>query len=177
MPNISWSKINQIIKSGQLIKHNKINIFLQKSCRKWGKKTSSRHFIFLNKKVLYELKTSRLLLKFETFWLPSTWHTIKNKLHKILGYWCRDIFKSYFLEKCLRKVSPPHFVYESSRKMLTILYSINWLNSIVWLPLLLETLDSMCITIVCFPGCDAIILKNNLIFLIKQFFYMTQKSW
>ena len=171
MPNISWSKSNQIIKSGQLIKHNKINIFLQKSCRKWGKKTSSRHFFyFLNKKVLYELKTSRLQLKFKTFRLHSTWHTIKNKLHKTLDYWCRDTFKSYFLEKCLGKVSPPHFVYESSRKMLPILYSINWLNFIVWLPLLLETLDSMCITIVCFPGCDAIILENNLTFLIKPFF-------
>ena len=34
--NISRIKGNQIMKSGQLIEYNKRNIFLQKSCRKWG---------------------------------------------------------------------------------------------------------------------------------------------
>ena len=46
-PNISQSKGNQTMKFGQLIEYNKINIFLQKLCRKWGKETSSRPlFIF-----------------------------------------------------------------------------------------------------------------------------------
>ena len=34
LPNISQSKGNQTIKSGQLIKYNKKNIFLQKLCGK-----------------------------------------------------------------------------------------------------------------------------------------------
>ena len=34
----------------------------------------------------------------------------------------------------------------------------------------------MCITIVCFPGCDIINFGINPIFLIKRFFYMTKKS-
>ena len=34
----------------------------------------------------------------------------------------------------------------------------------------------MCIAIVCFPGCDVIYVEINLIFLIKPFFYMTEKS-
>ena len=34
LPNISQSKGNQKMKFGQLIEHNKINIFLQKVCRK-----------------------------------------------------------------------------------------------------------------------------------------------
>ena len=47
LPNILLSKGNQIMNFGQLIKYNKRNIFLQKSCRKWGRKTSSRPlFIF-----------------------------------------------------------------------------------------------------------------------------------
>ena len=33
----------------------------------------------------------------------------------------------------------------------------------------------MCITIVCFPGCDVIKFEINLIFLTKLFFYMTKK--
>ena len=40
MPNISQSKGNQAMKFGQLIEYNKINIFLQKLCGKWGKETS-----------------------------------------------------------------------------------------------------------------------------------------
>ena len=34
LPNISQTKCNQTMKFGQLIEHNKRNIFLQKLCRK-----------------------------------------------------------------------------------------------------------------------------------------------
>ena len=57
-----------------------------------------------------------------------------------------------------------------------MLYSINWPNLIVWMPLLLEILDNMCIAIVSFPGRDAINFETNLIYLIKPFFYMTKNS-
>ena len=55
-----------------------------------------------------------------------------------------------FLEKGLRLVSSSHFVYGFSRKMFRILYSIEiiTINFIVWLLLLLEILENMCITIV-----------------------------
>ena len=47
LPNISQNKGNQTTQFGLLIEYNKINIFLQKLCRKWGKETSSRLlFIF-----------------------------------------------------------------------------------------------------------------------------------
>ena len=47
LPNISQSKDNQTINFDQLIECNKRNIFLQKSCRKRGKESSSRPlFIF-----------------------------------------------------------------------------------------------------------------------------------
>ena len=47
LPNILQNKDNQTMKFGQLIEHNKRNIFFQKLCRKWDKETSSRpHFIF-----------------------------------------------------------------------------------------------------------------------------------
>ena len=39
-----------------------------------------------------------------------------------------------------------------------------------------EILGNVCIAIVCFPGCDVINFEMNLIFLIKPFFYMTEKS-
>ena len=51
-----------------------------------------------------------------------------------------------------------------------MLCSINWPNFIIWLPLPCETLDNMCIGIVCKPGCDVMNFEVNLIFLFKLFF-------
>ena len=45
------------------------------------------------------------------------------------------------LEKGLGIVSPACFVYDVSRKMFPMLYSVNWLYFIVSLPLCLEILD------------------------------------
>ena len=100
----------------------------------------------------------------------------KNKLYKTLDYWSRDMLNFNFSEKGLGLVSPPHFVYDFSRKMFLMLYSINWTNFIVWLSLLLKILVNMCITIVFQPSCDVINFGINLIFIINPFCYMTKKS-
>ena len=100
----------------------------------------------------------------------------KNKLCKTLDYWFREMLNFDFLEKGLERVSPPHFEYDFSRKMFLMLYSINWPNFIVWWPLHLEILDSMCIAVICFLGCVVINYEINLIFLIKLFFYKTKMS-
>ena len=101
----------------------------------------------------------------------------KDKLYKTLDldYRSSDMLNFHFLDKSLKKVSPPHFVFDFSRKMFFKLYSINLPYFIVSLPLLLEILDNLCIAIVCFPGCDVINFEINLIFLIKSFFYMTER--
>ena len=44
MPNISRSKDNKTMKLGQLIEYRMSNIFLEKSCTKYGWEASSRHF-------------------------------------------------------------------------------------------------------------------------------------
>ena len=49
-----------------------------------------------------------------------------------------------YLDKGLGIVSPAHSVYHFSTKIFLMLYYF-----IVWLPLLLETLDNICIAIVC----------------------------
>ena len=47
LPHISQSKGNQTMQFGQLVEHNKRNIFLQKLYGKGGRETSSRPiFIF-----------------------------------------------------------------------------------------------------------------------------------
>ena len=73
-------------------------------------------------------------------------------------------------------MSPPYFVFDFSRKMFVMLYSINWPHLIVWLLLLLEILDNMWITIVCFPGCGDINFESNLILPNKSFFWNIKKS-
>ena len=47
--NISQSQDNHTMKLVQLIKYNKRNIFLQKSCGKWGRETIPDLFYFLKK--------------------------------------------------------------------------------------------------------------------------------
>ena len=47
MSNISRSNGNQTMKFGNLIEYDKINTFIQKSCRKWGRETSSKPLFVL----------------------------------------------------------------------------------------------------------------------------------
>ena len=74
----------------------------------------------------------------------------------------------------LRKGSGNRFFTKFSRKILLVLYSINWPNFMVWLPLRLEILGNTCIAVVCFPVCAVVNIKINLILLIKPFFYMAK---
>ena len=73
----------------------------------------------------------------------------KIKLFKTLHYWSKDMLDFDFLDKGLGIASPAHFVYDFSTKMFPMLYSTNWPDLIVCLPLLLEILGNMCIAIVC----------------------------
>ena len=49
LPSSSQSKDNQTMKSGQLIKYNKRNIFLQKLCGKWNGRLVPDLFLFFKK--------------------------------------------------------------------------------------------------------------------------------
>ena len=49
LPNISQSKGNQAIKFGQLIEHNRRNIFLQKLCGKKARRLVPELFLFFKK--------------------------------------------------------------------------------------------------------------------------------
>ena len=63
-----------------------------------------------------------------------------------------------FLENGLGIVSPPHMCMIFQEKYF-MLHSINWIDFIVWLPLLLEILGSMFMVIVCQPSCDIMNFK------------------
>ena len=54
------------MKFGQLIEYNKRNVFLKRSCRKYGREASSRP-LFVYKKALYIVKEIVLQLDFAIF--------------------------------------------------------------------------------------------------------------
>ena len=72
------------------------------------------------------------------------------------------------------KNSQPQTKFTGSYKKRSV-FTINWLNFIVWLRFPLEVSDNMCIALVCFPVCDVINFEMNLMVLIKPIFLHDQK--
>ena len=156
------------MKFDQVIEHNKRNNFPQKSCRKWGRETSSRPlFVFLKSFKWGKSKWSGVGKCWTSPELGIQW---KETVFKTSYYWFKDMLNFTFLEKSFEIVSAPYFLYDFSRKMSLMLYSINWPNFIVWLILLLEILFNVLNTIVSLPGCNVLNFEIDLIFLIKPFF-------
>ena len=71
------------------------------------------------------------------------------------------IIQSFSKKSGLELVSLPHFLHNFWRKIFILLYSINWPNFTAWLILLREILCNICITIVCYPGCDVMNIEIN----------------
>ena len=100
--NISRSKDNQTVKFGQLTQQNKKNFFLQKSCTKWDRETSS----------------SLVSIYFDNLKFAHN----KNKLYKTWNYCSEDMLKFYFFENVLEIVPPPHLMHHFCRKIFLMFY-------------------------------------------------------
>ena len=129
--------------------------FLQKSCRKCVRETSFRPLFLFQKSFICD-KNNWSAAYIHYIFIALNLACKKNKLYKTVRYWSRDMLDFDFLEKSLVRVYPSPFVNDFSRKIFPMLYSINKPNFIVWLPLLLEILGNIYITIICFQGCNAI---------------------
>ena len=91
MHKTSQNKGNQTMKFGQLIEYNKIEIFLQKLCRKWGKESNSRPLFILSKSLIWgESKWSAV--EFQYISIALNLSSNKNKLYKTLDCWFRFNF-------------------------------------------------------------------------------------
>ena len=173
LPDISRSKGNQTMKFGKLIENNMRNIFLQKSCRKQGRETSSRNlFVFWKSLIWCQSKSCAPQSRYILITLALGIH--KYNLHKTLDCWSRDMLNCNFLHKGLRPISPPHFQYDFSGKIFLELYSIKLPNFFFWLSLGLEMLDNKCNVNTCDPVCGVTNFVIDLSFLIKLFLYMTK---
>ena len=129
--------------------------------------------ILIFKKALYKVKASGQHIS-----RPQFWHSIKKK--KTLQFFRILIQRyaqlRYFIKGSETSHLDMHFVYDFWRKILPILCSTNWPNFSVWLPLLLEIWDNICIVTIFCQICEVINCEMNLSFLIKTFFYVTKKS-
>ena len=117
-------------------------------------------------------------LKFYTvcFYYMASWGLSKY-IETELQFTCFRLILSSFLKKIgLEPVTLSHFPHSFWTKMILLLRSINWLNFIVWLPLLCEILEKlqMCIGQVCKPVCNVMNFEINLAFPIKLFFLHDQ---
>ena len=112
-----------------------------------GKLVPVHFFVFSKSFILGKSKWSAAWFHYISIALKLAYN--RNKLFKTLHYWSRDMLNFDILDNCLGIVSPAHFVYDFSTEIFLMLCSINWPNFIVWLPLLLEILGNMYITIVC----------------------------
>ena len=98
LPNISLIKDNQAMNLSQLVEYKNRSIFLQKSCRKWGRETSSRSlFCFL--KGFIEVKSRCFAVYFQYTLIALNLAYNKNKLYKTLDYWFRDLLNFDFFRK------------------------------------------------------------------------------
>ena len=146
------------------------NIFLEKSCRKCVEEVSPKKIKIEHIPGL----TVWNVIKFVFILYPS-WSLIIYIKSKLLDTWFY-LIESFFqkTKRYLELVFLPHFLHDFWRKVFLTLYSINWLNYIVWLYLIIEILGNICIVIGCYPACDVINFRINFSFLIKSFSFMTK---
>ena len=101
-------------------------------------------FVFFLKKLYMTLNQAVSILYSICFRSPQFGHTIKTYCMKLQTVDPETCWIFIWQKKGLALVSPPDFVHDFSRKILIILYSMNWPNFIFWLPLLLEIFGNMC---------------------------------
>ena len=134
LPNISRSKHNQTMKLGQLIEYNMINIFLKTSYTKYGRETIPR--LFSKKLKLSTSLNQKSKVLYILFLRYAKLRTIKIYWNQIADHLLLPHMKLFKKQKRSRTSLPTSVFVWFLKKIFILLYSINWQNFIVWLPLL-----------------------------------------
>ena len=146
------------------------NIILEKSYTKCGGEASSRPFYKKSKIDHISGSTAWNAIKFAFSICPSR------------GLRKRKSADHFYLIESFKKTKSHqelvflhHFLHDFQRKIFLNLYFVNWPNCIAWLRFFFEILGNMYIVVTHCPVCDVINFESNLRFLIKPFFYLSQK--
>ena len=101
----------------------------------------------------------------------------KNKVFVTCLFLVYSLYKVFSKnQKSSETIPTALFWHDFWRKIFLTLYSINWRNSLAWLPLVFEIFDNIRIAIICFLVCDTINFEINLGFPITLFSYITKSS-
>ena len=139
------------MKFGQLIECNIRNIFLEKSYAKCGGESSPRPFFEKVKLTISLDQRSKDLCSL--FLLYGKLRAVEIRWNEAADHSLSPHIKLFEkIKRVLELVYLPHFGHNFWRKMFLSIYSINWPNSVVWLPFLCEIIGNICIAIVCKPG-------------------------
>ena len=156
------------MKFGQFIEYNMINIFFKKILKKIVRETNHKPFSKQSKLSISLDQLFQHLYSLFSFYVQVKSYQNLLKLRScLLG---SISYKRFLKIKKRSETSlPASFSVCILKRNISHVYSINWPNFIVWLLLLFETLDNVCIVIVCFPVCDVKILKLTLAVLSSRF--------
>ena len=163
------------MKSGQLIEYNTRNNCLKNHAKNVVEILVSDSF-FKKWKLSVSLD-QQSEFSYSVFLLYVQVEDYQSKLKLVLTisfYFIQNVFKK--TNRGLELVSLPHFLYDFWKKALLTLYSINWPNFIVWLPLLFEISGNIFTVTVCYPVWNAINFEFFPSLLIKPFFHIIKKS-
>ena len=117
--NDSRCKDNQTVTFDQLIKYSVSNIFIQKSCRKWGRETSSRPLFVSEKSLRSKQVVNNLVLIYFVRPRPQQKQTLyyfKLMIRRYAQFW-------FLIKGSGTSFSTTSF-YNFPRKIFLILYSI-----------------------------------------------------
>ena len=103
-----------------------------------------------------------------------------SKLRNTQIHWHQGTFQlllphiKLFKKRAVELVYLPYCQHDFWKKIFITLYSINWPNFIIWLPLL-EILDNICILTICSPVDAVINFESSPNSLTKPFSYIIDK--
>ena len=120
LPKFSRSKSYQAMRFDQLIEHKKINIYLRKSCRKWGRETRCRA-LFVFKKSLYEIAGVAIKTKSRSYDKNKQYNCSQRTalIQRYVQFW-------FFWKRPGISFSTKFCVWFLKKKIM--LYSMNWPN-------------------------------------------------
>ena len=127
----------------QLIEYNIRNSFLEKHMQSVVEKLFPESFLWNQNQAYLRIKSRFVFIVFQV----EYYQNISKPTCKPLAITSYKVFFSK--KRGLELVSLLHFLHDFLRKIFFLLYSINWINFTLWLPLVHEILGNMCIVIIC----------------------------
>ena len=136
LPDSSWSKRNKTLKFGQLTEYDLRSIFFEKRAQNMIEKLVPELFLKNQIQLYLWVNSLEVHAVFLLYVEVEDYQNILKWRFNLLFLLHIKLFKK--TKRRLKLVSLPHIMHGFWRNIFLTLHYINWLNFIVWLPLLLK---------------------------------------